>query len=153
MSYAAVPLYKIFCRATGFGGTPKIAEDASRPSLMATASSLIPTGHPSGGNIPDPNSVKQNRTLRVYFNSDVSAQLGWELTPEQREIKLKVGETALVFYEAINKMNSDSVGIATYNITPLTAAQYFNKIQCFCFEYQRLKANERVNFNLLFRKL
>jgi cytochrome c oxidase assembly protein subunit 11 len=88
---------------------------------------------------------KKNRVLNIKFNADTSAQMAWQFQPQQNEIKVVPGETALAFYTATNPTNNPIVGISTYNIVPFEAGQYFNKIQCFCFEEQFLAPHESVS--------
>ena len=114
LDFASVPLYRLFCQVTGFGGTTQVAE--ALPDRL-------------GG-----------RTIRIRFNADVSPELPWRFQPEVREITLRIGEEGLVFYRAKSLATGPSVGTATFNVTPLDAGQYFSKVACFCFEEQRLAA-------------
>ncbi|XP_023228470.1 cytochrome c oxidase assembly protein COX11, mitochondrial-like isoform X2 [Centruroides sculpturatus] len=128
LSYAAVPLYRIYCQATGKGGQAVIADDdkiANMPRII-------------------------DRTITVHFNADTISSLQWNFKPQQNEIKLVPGETALAFYTARNPTNAPVTGIATYNVLPFEAGQYFNKIQCFCFEEQRLNPDEEVDMPVFF---
>ncbi|CAJ0910253.1 2012_t:CDS:2 [Entrophospora sp. SA101] len=131
LTYAAVPLYRKFCQTTGFGGTPIILNNNNDNTDRL---------------IPD----KSSRRLKIKFNSDTSMSLPWSFHPQQRELKVLPGESALAFYTAENKTSQDIIGIATYNVTPAKVAQYFNKIQCFCFEEQKLEANEKVDMPVFF---
>eukprot|EP00943_MAST-04B_sp_MAST-4B-sp1_P004711 g4711.t1 len=128
-SYAAVPLYKIFCQATGFGGTTQKAD-------VERAKTLTP--------------VKDGRVLKITFNADTSDVMPWKFRPTQKEVKVVPGETALAFFKAVNKSNEPVTGVATYNVTPMRAGIYFNKIQCFCFEEQRLGPKEEVDMPVFF---
>jgi len=112
-----VPLYKLFCSVTGFAGTPKIGHGKAADEGDVTKR----VGR-----------VENGKTLRIMFNSDVSDKLQWSFKPQQRELRLVPGETALAFYTAKNLTDRDITGIASYNITPDKAGAYFNKIQCFC---------------------
>ncbi|EOR04575.1 hypothetical protein E3P92_03957 [Wallemia ichthyophaga] len=132
-SYAAVPMYRAFCSATGFAGTPM-----TDPSKY-TADRLIPTEE----------SVT-NKRITVRFAAEASDMLPWKFTPQQKEIKVLPGESALAFYTATNKSDQDIIGIATYNVTPGKIAPYFAKVECFCFEEQRLLAGETVDLPILF---
>ena len=146
-SYGAVPLYKLFCQATGFGGTPRAAPHGGGGGGGGTART------PSGPLSPQERaaaSARPARVIRVTFNADVSDRLAWTFRPQQREVRITPGETALVFYTAKNLTDHDVVGIAAYNVTPNKVGQYFNKIQCFCFEYQRLGAGEEVDMPAFF---
>ncbi|KAH0585277.1 hypothetical protein H2248_008518 [Termitomyces sp. 'cryptogamus'] len=129
-SYAAVPLYRIFCAATGFAGTPKVGTGRFEPER------LVP--------------VENARRIKVHFNADRSEQLPWKFTPQQKFISVLPGETSLAFYTAKNLSSKDIIGIATYNVTPDRVAPYFSKVECFCFEEQRLLAGEEVDMPLLF---
>uniref|UniRef100_A0A6I8PPA8 Cytochrome c oxidase assembly protein COX11, mitochondrial n=2 Tax=Ornithorhynchus anatinus TaxID=9258 RepID=A0A6I8PPA8_ORNAN len=91
-----------------------------------------------------------DRVVRVAFNADVHAGLHWNFRPQQSEIYVVPGETALAFYKAKNPTDSPVIGISTYNIVPFEAGQYFNKIQCFCFEEQRLNPREEVDMPVFF---
>lgn len=130
LSYAAVPLYRAICARTGFGGIP------ITDKRKFTDDKLIP--------------VDTKKRIRVAFTSEVSQILPWKFVPQQREVYVLPGETALAFYKAKNTSDKDIIGMATYSITPGDAAQYFNKIQCFCFEEQRLAAGEEVDMPVFF---
>lgn len=130
LSYAAVVLYRTLCSRTGFGGRP--VTDKTK----FTNDKLIP--------------VDMDKRLRISFTSEVSDILPWKFVPQQREVHVLPGETALAFYKAKNNSDKDIVGMATYSITPGEASPYFNKIQCFCFEEQRLKAGEEVDMPVFF---
>ncbi|HEY8268481.1 MAG TPA: cytochrome c oxidase assembly protein [Xanthobacteraceae bacterium] len=124
VSFAAVPLYDWFCRTTGFDGTPLIARTAPKESI--------------------------ERKIIVRFDANVAPGLAWTFTPGQHEIEIKVGETLLVHYLAQNSAAQESIGTATYNVSPPVAAAYFNKLECFCFTEQRLKAGERIEMPVAF---
>ncbi|KAK2536914.1 cytochrome c oxidase assembly protein COX11, mitochondrial [Columba livia] len=129
MSYAAVPLYRLYCQTTGLGGTTG-------------------TGH-SSEQIERMKPVRE-RVIRVTFNADVHSSLQWNFRPQQSEIYVVPGETALAFYKAKNPTDKAIIGISTYNVIPFEAGQYFNKIQCFCFEEQRLNPQEEVDMPVFF---
>ena len=114
LSFASAPIYDLFCKTTGFGGATKRAY---------TSSEKLGT-----------------KRLRVHFDSNVSPGLDWKFIPKQKFIDLIPGENVLVFYYVENMSNEDIVGTAIYNVTPLKAGTYFNKIHCFCFEEQLVKA-------------
>jgi len=124
LSYAAVPLYQIFCQVTGYGGTTQRAEQA-------------------------PDRVLK-RTITVRFDANVGRGMGWKFKPVQRALKLKIGETALVFYEAQNLTGKKLTGTATFNVTPDAAGSYFNKLECFCFTEQTLEPGARARMPLTF---
>ncbi|XP_018423888.1 PREDICTED: cytochrome c oxidase assembly protein COX11, mitochondrial [Nanorana parkeri] len=128
MSYAAVPLYRLYCQSSGLGG-----------AAVAGHSDQIESMEP----------VK-DRVIKVTFNADVHASLHWNFRPQQTEIYLVPGETALAFYKAKNSTDKPVIGVSTYNVIPYEAGQYFNKIQCFCFEEQRLNPHEEVDMPVFF---
>ena len=124
LAYAASPLYDMFCRATGFGGTPQVAQEGERPVL--------------------------SRTVNVRFDSNVDANLPWRFTPLEREVKVKLGEERLVHYRVTNVSQRPIVGTSTYNVTPETAGAWFNKLQCFCFTEQLLLPGQSVDMPVVF---
>ncbi|SCV05773.1 LANO_0H14862g1_1 [Lachancea nothofagi CBS 11611] len=130
LAYAAVPLYRAICARTGWGGIP------ITDKRKFTDDKLIP--------------VESDKRIRIAFTSEVSQILPWKFTPEQREVRVLPGETALAFYRAKNTGDKDIIGMATYSITPGDASPYFNKIQCFCFEEQRLAAGEEIDMPVFF---
>ncbi|KAE8452823.1 hypothetical protein EG329_013095 [Mollisiaceae sp. DMI_Dod_QoI] len=135
LSYGSVPLYKMICQTTGWGGQP-----------------IKAPGH--GGAAGDPSTrlqpVTSAKRIRITFNGSVSDVLPWKFTPQQREVRVLPGETALAFYTATNRSQDDIIGVATYSVTPAQVAPYFSKIQCFCFEEQRLNAGETVDMPVFF---
>jgi len=124
MSFAAVPLYNLFCRVTGFAGTTQVAEQA-----------------------PD---IILERRVTVKFNADIARDLFWDFTPEQRQLNVRLGESALASFKARNKTARPSAGTALFNVTPLKAGKYFHKIQCFCFDEQILEPGQEVSMPVLF---
>lgn len=133
-TYLAVPLYKMFCEIQGIDTNSEfrdMPEEAIRERLK--------------------NMKKiDNRKIKVTFVATTSSDLLWKFEPQQNEIYLSPGETALAFYRARNLTDHSIIGIATYNILPFEAALYFNKVQCFCFEEQRLEPNEEVDMPVFF---
>jgi len=123
-SYAAVPLYYIFCRATGYGGTPTRAEAAPMEIV--------------------------DRVVTVRFDTNVDPALPWSFAPEQRSVEVKIGENKLVYFHAENHAKTAIVGHAAYNVAPESAARYFSKIQCFCFTEQKLEAGQSVDMPVSF---
>jgi cytochrome c oxidase assembly protein subunit 11 len=123
-AYAAVPFYNWFCRTTGFGGTTQVSEKAPDHVL--------------------------GRTLTIRFDSNVMPGLPWKFQPEQNEIQVRIGEVATVHYKVINQAAREVAGQASYNVTPPTVGAYFNKINCFCFTEQRLKAGEAREMAVVF---
>ena len=124
MSYASVPLYKIFCQMTGYGGTTQRVEQVSEVIL--------------------------DKTLKVRFDSNVAGGLPWEFAPVEREITLRIGETREIAYTAHNPFNVPTRGRATFNVTPEYAGSYFNKIACFCFTDTELKPGETLRMPVQF---
>ena len=123
-SYAAVPLYYMFCAATGYGGTP--ARAAAAPGVVG------------------------DRVMTVRFDTNVDPNLPWVFVPEQRSVKVRIGEDKLVFFRAENRSDHAIVGHAAFNVQPEQAARYFDKIQCFCFTEQKLEAGESVEMPVSF---
>lgn len=122
-SYAAVPLYRIFCQVTGFGGTTQVAAEES--------------------------SIVLDRMMTVRFDATANG-VPWSFQPVQRQIELRVGESVVAYYRATNTSDRAVVGTATFNVTPLKVGQYFNKIECFCFTEQRLEPGQSVDMPVLF---
>ncbi|PXF46573.1 Cytochrome c oxidase assembly protein COX11, mitochondrial [Gracilariopsis chorda] len=135
LSYASVPLYRMFCQVTGFGGTVRTNEGEENDAFMTAI---------------DETKVVEGRPIKISFNADVSAHVPWRFTPLQSEVVVLPGETALAFYTARNLSKDPITGIATYNVTPAKAAIYFNKVQCFCFDEQRLKPGEALDMPVFF---
>jgi cytochrome c oxidase assembly protein subunit 11 len=125
LSYAAVPLYRIFCQVTGFGGTPQLAEAA-------------------------PGAVMAALPVNVTLNTDTDPALPWDFKPLERHITLKIGEQHLTAFRARNDSGQATRGHAMYNVTPHEAGKYFNKIECFCFQEQTIAAHQTVNFPVSF---
>ncbi len=122
VSFAAIPLYKMFCAATGYGGTPK------------TGLAAAPGG--------------TGRTIRVRFNADTNPGLPWTFAPDQLEVTIPLGEDQLAAYHAHNRAHRPVTGVALYNVTPEKAAKYFHKTACFCFNEQTLDAEQDMVFPL-----
>ncbi|CAN0881710.1 Cytochrome c oxidase assembly protein COX11, mitochondrial [Linum grandiflorum] len=130
-TYAAVPLYRTFCQATGYGGTVQRREVLFFFRHLRGCSFVC-------------------REIVVQFNADVADGMPWKFIPTQREVRVKPGESALAFYTAENRSSTPITGVSTYNVTPMKAGVYFNKIQCFCFEEQRLLPGEQVDMPVFF---
>ncbi len=124
LSYASVPLYDLFCRVTGFGGTTQIAEQA--PTIIG------------------------DRKITVRFDASINRELGWDFMPITRPVSLFIGETGLAFYGVKNLTDEQVTGTATFNVSPAKAGYYFNKIECFCFTEQVLEAGQSVEMPVTF---
>jgi cytochrome c oxidase assembly protein subunit 11 len=124
-SYAAVPFYNWFCRATGFNGTTQVATSA-------------PAGAPLA------------RKIAVRFDSNVAGGLPWKFEPEQTEIEVRIGEVVTVYYTVTNQSARTTTGQAAYNVAPLTVGAYFEKINCFCFTEQTMAAGEKRDMPVVF---
>ncbi|KAI0484437.1 cytochrome c oxidase assembly protein CtaG/Cox11-domain-containing protein [Xylariaceae sp. FL0804] len=135
-SYGSVPMYKMICQTTGWGGTPIKAPGFGTDDPETIAERVVP--------------VDGVGRIRVKFVSSVSDVLPWRFVPQQREVVVRPGETALAFFTATNRSEDDIIGVATYSVTPAQVAPYFSKIQCFCFEEQRLAAGETVDMPVFF---
>lgn len=124
LSFAAVPFYNWFCRTTGYAGTVGVAEKAPDTIL--------------------------DETVTVRFDASLERGMPWEFKPLQREMTVRLGETALAFFEAYNPTDRVIGGTASYNVQPDSAGGYFDKIQCFCFSEQILQPGERVTMPVSF---
>ncbi len=124
LTYASVPLYRLFCQATGFGGTVQRAETAPKQVL--------------------------DQTVSVRFDANTSSKLDWTFHPVESAVKVKFGEQVMAHYEAVNLSDKTLTGSAVFNVSPPQAGAYFNKIQCFCFTEQTLKPGEKVDMPVVF---
>jgi len=124
LSFAAVPLYRLFCAATGFAGTPQIAK--------------LPPG------------IKGQRVLNVRFDANVAPGLAWKFVPETPLLRLRTGETATIFYKITNLSDQPTEARAMFNVTPDGFGAYFDKIACFCFNEQKLGAGESLDLPVVF---
>jgi cytochrome c oxidase assembly protein subunit 11 len=124
LSFASVPLYRLFCQATGLGGTTQRA--AAAPAEKAAA------------------------VLTIRFDAATAPDLGWEFRPLQSEVTVHPGEERQIFYRAVNKTTAPTTGSASYNVTPAKAGIYFDKLQCFCFTEQHLAAGESADMGVVF---
>lgn len=125
LAYASAPLYDLFCRLTGYGGT------TARSAEGFPAEAL-------------------DRTVTIRFNADIARDLPWQFAPVQREMTVRIGERALAFYTARNMLDVPVKGNAVYNVTPFKAGPYFNKIECFCFQEQTLQPKQEVRMPVSF---
>jgi cytochrome c oxidase assembly protein subunit 11 len=124
LAYASVPLYRLFCQVTGFGGTTQVAEASD-----ATATT---------------------QDVSIRFDANVSSDMGWTFKPKQNTLTVKIGEPSMAFYTAHNASSETVTGTAMFNVTPPEAGIFFNKIECFCFTEQTLKPGETVNMPVQF---
>jgi len=124
LSFASVPLYNLFCSVTGYGGTTQLSTE-----------------------LPD---TILDRKLKIKFTTDVNSNLPWDFESETSQITLNIGQDAFINFVAKNKGQKSFSGTAIYNVTPAKAGKYFHKTQCFCFDYQTLKPNEKMNMPVVF---
>jgi cytochrome c oxidase assembly protein subunit 11 len=124
MSFASVPLYRLFCQVTGYGGVPQRADKAPGEVL--------------------------DRTIKIRFDGNVDGSLPWTFAPVQQTMDVKIGETALAFFKASNNSWTPVTGRAIFNVSPELAGRYFTKIECFCFKQQTLEAGQAVEMPVTF---
>ena len=124
LAFASVPLYRLFCQATGYGGVPQRADRA-------------------------PNEIL-DRTIRIRFDANVDRSLPWTFLPDQRVMDVKIGATALAFFKATNNTDAAVTGRAVFNVAPELAGRYFTKIECFCFKQQTLAAHASAEMPVTF---
>ncbi len=124
LSFAAVPLYRMFCQVTGYGGIPQRAEKAPGPVL--------------------------DRIIRVRFDANVGKGFPWSFKPDQQTMDVRIGETELAFFKAANPTGAAITGTAVFNVVPELASRYFTKIECFCFKQQTLAAGQEVEMPVTF---
>lgn len=124
LAYASVPLYDLFCRVTGYGGTTQQAEEGS--------------------------DIILDQDITVSFDANTARKMPWNFKPVKKTVTLKIGQTGIAFYEAHNPTDQTIKGTASFNVTPLKAGQYFTKIDCFCFTEQTLKPGQRVDMPVTF---
>lgn len=123
-AYASVPLYRLFCQVTGYGGTTNVA--AAAPGAAG------------------------ERIITVEFDANVSGALPWDFRPAQRRVDVRVGEEGLAFYTAANPTQRPVTGSATFNVSPAKAGKYFSKVACFCFTEQTLQPGQSVDMGVAF---
>ena len=124
LSFASVPLYRAFCAATGFGGTPQVGKTAA--------------------------TKQGERHLTVRFDANVARDLPWRFEPVVAKISLRTGDTTTVYYNVENLSDRETSGQAAYNVSPDLAGAFFVKVKCFCFEEQRLGPRERAEWPVVF---
>ena len=127
LSFASVPLYQLFCQVTGYGGTTVTA--TIKPTEVITVNAPV---------------------ITVLFDSNVDSALPWSFTPDQKRIKVRIGEESLATYTVKNWGNREIIGNATFNVTPHKAGQYFQKIECFCFTEQKLVPGQEISMPISF---
>lgn len=127
-SFAAVPLYRLYCQATGKPGQAVAVEDNKIVKM----------------------NIDKSRTIAITFDAKTHSSTDWKFSPVQDKVVVHPGETALAFYRVTNPLDEPVIGVATYTVLPYEAGVYFNKIQCFCFEEQLLKPHEDVFMPVLF---
>ena len=125
LSYASVPLYDLFCKVTGFGGTTQVAEKSPESNIF-------------------------DNSINIRFDSNVSKDLDWSFSPEIRVLSLAIGKESKILYHAKNLGDIPVVGTATFNVTPAKAGKYFMKIDCFCFEEQLLMPGDSIKMPVTF---
>lgn len=124
VSFAAVPLYRMFCQVTGYNGTTQRVEQMSDTVL--------------------------DQSMKVTFDANVSSGLNWDFKPVQKSIELKIGETVKIDYLATNRSPRATSGQAVFNVTPMEAAAYFNKVECFCFTETKLEPGQSLEMPVVF---
>ncbi len=124
LGFASDPLYDTFCKVTGYGGTPKIADD--------NLSEII------------------DRTVKVEFDSNVAQDLPWKFKPDQRSIDVNLGQSGLAYYTVKNEGDEPVTGVANFNVMPIKAAPFFIKTDCFCFEEQTIQPGEELSLPVIF---
>lgn len=126
LAFASVPLYDLFCRVTGWGGTTQVSEA-----------------------LPTPDKVI-DRVITVRFDANTSQDLPWAFKPDDLSVSVKIGARGFINYSAKNMASEVTVGTALFNVTPLKAGKYFHKVQCFCFDEQVLQPGQRVDMPVMF---
>jgi cytochrome c oxidase assembly protein subunit 11 len=126
LSFAAVPLYRLFCQVTGFGGTTMVADSA-----------------------PDESEILDRR-VTIRFNTDTGRHMLWHFKPEERSLTTHIGQQAIMAFTATNRDRVPVTGVAVYNVTPPKAGKYFRKLQCFCFGEQTLNPGESATYPVVF---
>jgi cytochrome c oxidase assembly protein subunit 11 len=157
LGYASAPLYRMFCQVTGFGGTTQ-RKSHIKDGVPDSGDDGKESGEGGGGRgagldlrqIEARTSEDKKRIIRVSFIAHPNAEIPWKFIPMQEYIDVYPGESALAFFKAKNMSDKAITGVATYNVLPFQTGIYFSKIQCFCFEEQRLRPGEEVDMPVLF---
>lgn len=127
LGYAAVPLYDLFCRVTGYGGTTQVASAAQAAGVQVLG-----------------------QTISVRFDANVEAGMPWKFSPQQVTQDLPIGARKMAFYKAQNLSDRPITGVASFNVEPARAGIYFNKVQCFCFNEQTLQPGQSVDMPVIY---
>ncbi|MDF2639345.1 MAG: cytochrome c oxidase assembly protein [Novosphingobium lindaniclasticum] len=127
LGYASVPLYRIFCQVTGYGGTTQRADEAKAAGIQVT-----------------------DKTMSIRFDANVERDMPWQFKPLQRTDTVTIGERDMALFWAKNDSDKVITGTASFNVEPEQAARYFNKIQCFCFTEQTLQPGEAVKMPVIY---
>lgn len=125
LAFASVPLYRLFCAVTGYGGTTQRVTENGQAQIL-------------------------DRVMNVRFNTNTAKDLDWDFKPEVKEMSVNIGADGFINFIAMNKSDKPVAGTALFNVTPLKAGKYFNKVQCFCFGEQILNPGEKVNMPVSF---
>jgi len=128
LGYASVPLYRLFCQVTGYGGTPARASEVE--AALATA--------------------QAGKEMSIRFDANIDRNLPWNFAPEHTTASIRTGQRAMAFYVARNNSDKPITGRASYNIEPAQAAKYFTKVQCFCFTEQTLQPHQEVRMPVIY---
>ncbi len=131
LAFASVPLYRVFCQVTGFGGTTMKVDASALPSEAAVR-------------------ALAGKTVKVRFDGNVRDGLAWKFGPAQGPVEVKIGEQNIIYYKATSLTGEATTGSATFNVTPEAAGKYFAKIQCFCFNEQTLNPGQTVEMPVVF---
>jgi cytochrome c oxidase assembly protein subunit 11 len=131
LAFASVPLYRVFCQVTGFGGTTMKVDSSAAPSEAAVR-------------------ALAGKTVKVRFDGNVRDGLAWKFGPAQGPVEVKIGEQNIIYYKATSLTGEATTGSATFNVTPEAAGKYFAKIQCFCFNEQTLNPGQTVEMPVVF---
>lgn len=131
LAFASVPLYRVFCQVTGFGGTTMKVDASAAPSEAAVR-------------------ALAGKTVKVRFDGNVRDGLAWKFGPAQGPVEVKIGEQNIIYYKATSLTGEATTGSATFNVTPEAAGKYFAKIQCFCFNEQTLNPGQTVEMPVVF---
>ncbi|MDE2563482.1 MAG: cytochrome c oxidase assembly protein [Sphingomonadales bacterium] len=127
LGYAAVPLYRVFCQVTGYGGTPRRVDELQASGIKAIG-----------------------KTISIRFDANIDRDMPWAFKPEQITQTISIGSRSMALFDAENNSDQTITGTASFNVSPDAAAAYFNKIQCFCFTEQTLQPHEKVRMPVIY---